>query len=105
MISSGVHDGEHHAFNPKTIHTLQWATRKNDYGLYRCLQRWQMKNVLASYVTYLRLKKQHINIPIEEVESVDSIVKRFKTGAMSYGSISKEAHETLAIAMNRLGGR
>ncbi len=64
-----------------------------------------MKNVLASYVTCSNLKKTEHKIPLEDVESVDSIVKRFKSGAMSFGSLSKEAHETLAIAMNRLGAR
>ena len=65
----------------------------------------QMKNELASYVIYFHLIQARQAIPIDEVESVDSIVRRFKTGAMSFGSISKEAHETLAIAMNRLGGK
>ena len=64
-----------------------------------------MKNELASYVICSHLIKHVKSIPIDEVESVESIVRRFKTGAMSFGSISKEAHETLAIAMNRLGGK
>ena len=98
-------NGEHHAFNPKTIHTLQWATRKNDYKMY--LQYAEMAN--EEQLGFLRnlfdFKKTDRKIPLEEVESVESIVKRFKSGAMSFGSISKQAHETLAIAMNRLGGR
>ena len=98
-------NGEHHAFNPKTIHTLQWATRKNDYKLY--LQYAEMAN--EEQIGFLRnlfdFKKAERKIPLEEVEQVESIVKRFKSGAMSFGSISKQAHETLAIAMNRLGGR
>lgn len=98
-------DGEHHAFNPKTIHTLQWATRKNDYNLY--LQYAEMAN--EEQLGFLRnlyeFNKTEQPIPLEEVESVESIIKRFKTGAMSFGSISKQAHETLAIAMNRLGAR
>ncbi|KIL45421.1 glutamate synthase large subunit [Jeotgalibacillus soli] len=97
--------GEHHAFNPKTIHTLQWACRKNDYDLYK--QYADMANeerigFLRNLFTFNKTRKA---LPIDEVESVDSIVRRFKTGAMSFGSLSKEAHEALAIAMNRLGGK
>lgn len=98
-------DGEFHAFNPKTIHTLQWATRKNDYGLYRMYSDMANNEQLGFLRNLLTFKKDLKPVAIEDVESVDSIVKRFKTGAMSFGSISKEAHETLAIAMNRLGGR
>ncbi|PKG24333.1 glutamate synthase large subunit [Niallia nealsonii] len=95
--------GEHHAFNPKTIHTLQWACRKGDYSLFK--QYSDAAN--AERVTFLRnlfAFNTENAIDINEVESVESIVKRFKTGAMSFGSLSKEAHETLAIAMNRIGG-
>ncbi|WP_336045608.1 glutamate synthase large subunit [Solibacillus ferritrahens] len=98
-------DGEHHAFNPKTIHTLQWATRKNDYGLYRMYAEMANEERIGFLRNLFDFKKAERRLPIEEVESVDSIVKRFKSGAMSYGSLSKEAHETLAIAMNRLGAR
>ncbi|BDH62754.1 glutamate synthase [NADPH] large chain [Lysinibacillus sp. PLM2] len=98
-------DGEHHSFNPKTIHTLQWATRKNDIGLYRMYAEMANEERIGFLRNLLEFKKDLKPIPLDEVESVDSIVKRFKTGAMSFGSISKEAHETLAIAMNRLGGR
>ncbi|RKJ50471.1 glutamate synthase subunit alpha, partial [Butyricicoccus sp. 1XD8-22] len=98
-------DGEHHAFNPKTIHTLQWATRKNDIGLYRMYAEMANEERIGFLRNLLEFKKDLKPVPLDEVESVDSIVKRFKTGAMSFGSISKEAHETLAIAMNRLGGR
>jgi glutamate synthase (NADPH) large chain len=97
--------GEHHAFNPKTIHTLQWATRKGDYGLFKQFSKAANEeriNFLRNLFSFNQTRK---SISIEEVESVDSIVKRFKTGAMSFGSLSKEAHETLAIAMNRLGGK
>lgn len=98
-------NGEHHAFRPKTIHTLQWATRQNDIGLYR--QYADMAN--EERVGFLRnlfdLRTDQAPVPIEEVEPASAIVKRFKTGAMSFGSISKEAHETLAIAMNRIGGK
>ena len=98
-------NGEHHAFNPKTIHTLQWACRKNDYELFKKYS--QMAN--EERMTFLRnlfeFDETRTPIPIEEVEPVESIVRRFKTGAMSFGSLSKEAHEALAIAMNRIGGR
>ena len=97
--------GEHHAFNPKTIHTLQWATRKGDYGLYRQYAEMANEERIGFLRNLLTFKKDIKRIPLEEVESVDSIVKRFKTGAMSFGSLSKEAHETLAIAMNRIGGK
>ncbi|CAM5214604.1 Glutamate synthase (NADPH) large subunit OS=Ureibacillus acetophenoni OX=614649 GN=SAMN05877842_10993 PE=3 SV=1 [Ureibacillus acetophenoni] len=98
-------NGEHHAFNPKTIHTLQWATRKNDIGLYRMYAEMANEERIGFLRNLLQFKKGLKPIPLDEVESVDSIVKRFKTGAMSFGSISKEAHEILAIAMNQLGGR
>lgn len=97
--------GEHHAFNPKTIHTLQWATRKGDYGLYRQFAEMANEERIGFLRNLLTFKKDSKRIPLDQVESVDSIVKRFKTGAMSFGSLSKEAHETLAIAMNRLGGK
>jgi glutamate synthase (NADPH) large chain len=98
-------DGEHHAFNPKTIHTLQWATRKNDYGLYRMYAEMANEERIGFLRNLFEFKKAERKLDLEDVESVDSIVKRFKSGAMSFGSLSKEAHETLAIAMNRLGGR
>ena len=96
--------GEHHAFNPATIHLLQHACRTNDYRLYqKYAQRIQEEP--ATVLRHLLTFKETTAIPIEEVEPVSEIVKYFKTGAMSYGSLSKEAHETLAIAMNRLGGK
>ena len=98
-------DGEHHAFNPKTIHTLQWAARKNDYGLYRMFAEMANEERIGFLRNLFDFKKADRKLALEEVESVDSIVKRFKSGAMSYGSLSKEAHETLAIAMNKLGAR
>ncbi|RUL48044.1 glutamate synthase large subunit [Lysinibacillus antri] len=97
-------NGEHHAFNPKTIHTLQTATRKNDFGIYRMYAEMANEERIGFLRNLFEFKTTK-SIPVEEVESVESIVKRFKTGAMSFGSISKEAHETLAIAMNRLGAR
>jgi glutamate synthase (ferredoxin) len=99
--------GEQHLFNPQTIHKLQTACRLGSEKIYR--EYADIINDRAKSLCTLRglldFKFAETAIPIEEVESVESIVKRFKTGAMSYGSISKEAHETLAIAMNRLGGR
>ncbi|WP_093231387.1 glutamate synthase large subunit [Thermoflavimicrobium dichotomicum] len=98
-------NGEHHAFNPSTIHTLQQACRRNDYQLFKKFT--EMAN--QEQITFLRslfdFKTERPPVPIEEVEPVESIVRRFKTGAMSYGSLSQEAHEALAIAMNRLGGK
>jgi glutamate synthase (ferredoxin) len=99
--------GEYHLFNPQTIHKLQTACRLGSEKIYREyaeLVNNQAKN-LCTLRGLLDFKFAETAIPIEEVESVESIVKRFKTGAMSYGSISKEAHETLAVAMNRLGGK
>ena len=94
-------------FNPQTIHKLQIACRTNSPKIYREyaeLINNQAKN-LCTLRGLLDFKFEANPIPIEEVESIEEIVKRFKTGAMSYGSISKEAHESLAIAMNRIGGR
>ncbi|TXC93107.1 glutamate synthase large subunit [Metabacillus litoralis] len=98
-------NGEHHAFNPTTIHTLQWACRKNDYELFKKYSYSANEERIGFLRNLFTLKSNREAISIDEVESVDSIVKRFKTGAMSFGSLSKEAHETLAIAMNRLGGK
>jgi glutamate synthase (ferredoxin) len=99
-------DGEYHLFNPESIHRLQKAVRTNNYAVYRSYATLiddQSKNQ-ATLRGLLDFKPSDA-VPIEEVESVDSIVRRFKSGAMSYGSISQEAHETLAIAMNRIGGK
>ncbi len=110
LESSGSHKyrsgKEEHLYNPKTIHLLQQSTRTGSYELYK---------EYASEITaeqerihlrgLLEVNYPEQGIPLEEVESAAEIVKRFKTGAMSYGSISKEAHEALAIAMNRLGGK
>lgn len=98
--------GEEHMYNPETIYMLQQAVRKGNYQLFRKFSR--KINDENIYTLRGLLDFQYTGddiIPIEEVESVESIVKRFKTGAMSFGSISQEAHETLAIAMNRLGGK
>ncbi|MGG5254129.1 glutamate synthase large subunit [Neobacillus sp. SM06] len=99
------HDGEHHAFNPGTIHTLQWACRNGDYQLFKKYSQLANEERLGFLRNLFTFHDSRQPVPINEVESVDSIVRRFKTGAMSFGSISKEAHETLAIAMNRLGGK
>ena len=96
---------EEHLYNPATIHKLQLATRNGDYKLfkeYSAMIDEEGKNLNLRGL--LQFKKGK-SIPLDEVESVDKIVQRFKTGAMSYGSISKEAHETMAIAMNRLKGK
>ena len=98
--------GEEHLYNPCTIHMLQQSTRLGNYEMFK-----QYTDMVNEEVAHINLRGQldfnypKKGIPIEEVESVDEIVQRFKTGAMSYGSISKEAHETLAIAMNRLHGK
>lgn len=99
-------EGEIHLYNPETIYMLQKACREKDYRLFKSYSKkindeeiYTLRNLLDFNI------HAGDTIPIEEVESVDSIVKRFKTGAMSYGSISKEAHECLAVAMNRLGGK
>lgn len=101
------HDGELHLYQPKTIHTLQQAVRTGNYDLYKKYSR--MINEELSQQTTLRglldFNHKKKSVPIEEVEPVESILKRFKTGAMSFGSISKEAHEALAVAMNRIGGK
>ncbi|MEK3885987.1 glutamate synthase large subunit [Bacillus sp. FSL K6-3431] len=101
------HDGESHLYRPQTIHTLQLACRTGKYELYKKYSTMlnEDTNNLNTLRGLLDISSKREPIPIEEVESVEAIFKRFKTGAMSYGSISKEAHEALAIAMNRIGGR
>ena len=99
-------DGEIHLYNPETIYLLQKACREGNYSLYKDYSKKVNEEEIYTLRHLLDFKyNTGDTIPIEEVESVDSIVRRFKTGAMSYGSISKEAHECIAIAMNRLGGR
>lgn len=97
---------EERLYNPKTIHLLQKSTRTGDYALFKeythCIDEESKDTNLRGLLDFKFDRKP---IPIEEVESVDSIVQRFKTGAMSYGSISQEAHETMAIAMNILKGK
>ena len=101
-------DGELHLFNPRTVHLLQKATRTEDYASFKAYTRDidRMNKEWCNLRGLLEFDFDSVpSIPIEEVEPVEAICKRFKSGAMSYGSISKEAHETLAIAMNRIGGR
>jgi glutamate synthase (NADPH) large chain len=98
-------EGEKHAWNPETIALLQWSTRTNDYAKFK-----EYSNAVNNKPEPIFLRdffeiKKDKAIDISLVEPVEAIFKRFVTGAMSYGSISKEAHETLAIAMNRIGGR
>lgn len=98
--------GEEHLYNPATIHLLQESTKRGDYDLFRQYTALvNDENSVKNLRGLMDFRYPAKGIAIEEVESVDSIVTRFKTGAMSYGSISKEAHETLAIAMNRLHGK
>ncbi|MGI8664233.1 MAG: glutamate synthase large subunit [Acidimicrobiales bacterium] len=101
-------EGEHHLFNPETVFKLQHATRSKRYDVFK--EYTELVDDQARKLATLRglfSFKEGLRpaVPIEEVEPVTAIVKRFSTGAMSYGSISKEAHETLAIAMNRIGGK
>src|SRR6185312_2710602 len=100
-------DGEYHLFNPETVHKLQYAVRANNYKVFK--EYSELVNNQAKRLCTLRglfdLKLADQPLPLDEVEPVESIMRRFKSGAMSYGSISQEAHETLAIAMNRIGGK
>ena len=100
-------DGETHLFNPQTVHKLQQACRNTDYKAFK--EYSQAVNDQSKKACTLRglleLKTGLQPVPIDEVESVEAILKRFKSGAMSYGSISQEAHEALAVAMNRIGGK
>ncbi|GAC1465531.1 MAG: hypothetical protein NVSMB9_05230 [Isosphaeraceae bacterium] len=101
-------DGEYHLFNPETVYKLQHATQSGRYDLFRAYTR--LVNEQSTRLCTLRglfafKTEGRSPVPLEEVEPVEAIVRRFATGAMSYGSISGEAHETLAIAMNRIGGK
>ena len=101
-------EGEHHLFNPDTVFKLQHSTRTGQYAVFKEYTRLidDQSEQMASLRGLLKFKEgARPPVPIEEVEPAAEIVKRFSTGAMSYGSISAEAHETLAIAMNRLGAR
>ncbi|MFD0710725.1 glutamate synthase large subunit [Paenibacillus sp. GCM10027626] len=99
--------GEPHIYRPETIHTLQHACRTDDYSLFKKYSD-MLQEEREGHVTLrglFQLKPASAPVPIEEVESVQSIARRFKSGAMSFGSISQEAHEAIAIAMNRIGGK
>jgi glutamate synthase (ferredoxin) len=100
-------DGEYHLFNPDTVFKLQHATRAKQYVIFK--EYTTLVNTQNAHLATLRglftFKADRPPVPIEEVEPVEAIIKRFATGAMSYGSISLEAHQTLAIAMNRMGGK
>ncbi|MBM3818703.1 MAG: glutamate synthase large subunit [Acidimicrobiia bacterium] len=100
-------DGEYHLFNPETVFKLQHATRSGQYSIFKEYTRAvdEQNARRATLRGLFRLKPVGPAVPIDEVEPVEAILERFATGAMSYGSISAEAHETLAIAMNRLGGK
>jgi glutamate synthase (NADPH/NADH) large chain len=109
VLTEGVYSyrkyGEHHAWNPETISLLQWSTRTADYKKFKEYSRMVDADTASPGFIRGLLRIIKNPIPIEEVEPVENIMKRFVTGAMSFGSISREAHETLAIAMNRIGGR
>ncbi len=101
-------EGEYHLFNPRTVFKLQHATRSRRYEIFKEYTKEvdEQSTQLATLRGLMELKTgADVAIPLEEVEAAGEIVKRFSTGAMSYGSISAEAHETLAIAMNRLGAK
>lgn len=111
LNSGGVYQwkrkGEFHLFNPTTIHLLQYSTRLNDYNVFKKYSKsvndqCEKAATLRSMFTF---KRNRSPVPLEEVEPADVILKRFATGAMSFGSISHEAHSTLAIAMNRIGAK
>ncbi len=99
--------GEFHLFNPQTIHLLQYSTRMNDYSIFKKYSKLvnDQNEKAATLRSLFQFKNIRPSISIDEVESAENIYKRFATGAMSFGSISWEAHTTLAIAMNRLGGK
>lgn len=109
LNSAGRHDlrseGETHRYNPQTIHLLQESAKRGDYQLFKQYTDMVDQESTGYIRSCMEFKYPAEGISLDEVESVDSIVQRFKTGAMSYGSISQEAHETMAIAMNMLRGK
>jgi len=110
LIDLGIYQwkrrGEYHLFNPQSVHLLQHSTKTNDYNIYKKYSE-TINNQAHSAVTLRSLLEfsESNSVPLEEVESAENIMKRFATGAMSFGSISHEAHSTLAKAMNRIGGK
>ena len=111
LAEGGVYEwrktGEFHMFNPQTIHLLQYATRMKDYGVFKKYSKLvnDQSEKACTLRSLFQFKPNRPSISIDEVEPAENIYKRFATGAMSFGSISHEAHSTLAIAMNRLGGK
>jgi glutamate synthase (NADPH/NADH) large chain len=109
ILTEGVYSfrkhGEKHAWNPETISLLQWCTKTGDKDKFREYSRRADSDTTSPLFIRGLMKIRKNPIPLEEVESAEKIMKRFVTGAMSFGSISREAHETIAIAMNRIGGR
>ena len=109
ILTEGVYSyrkhGEHHAWNPETIALLQWSTSTADYNKFKEYTRRVNEDTAKPGFIRGLLRMKNNPIAVEEVEPAEQIMKRFVTGAMSYGAISREAHETLAIAMNRIGGR
>ena len=98
-------DGEKHLYNPQTIHLFQRAVRENNYELFKEYSKLITSEDSMNIRSMLEFTGAGDPIPLEEVEPVEKIVRRFKTGAMSYGSLSEEAHKCLAVAMNRLNGK
>lgn len=101
-------DGEHHLYNPLTMYKFQQAVRSGDYQLYQEYvkeMRQEEEQTPTTLRALWRIKKTHSAVPLSEVEPVSQIVKRFKSGAMSFGSLSQEAHECIAQAMNELGAK
>jgi glutamate synthase (NADPH/NADH) large chain len=111
LASGGVYqyrsNGEYHLYNPETIHKLQYACRTGNYESFKAYSKLMNDNNQRHCTLrgLLQFKPGASPVPLSEVEGIESICKRFKTGAMSLGSISPEAHETVAIAMNRIGGK
>ncbi len=109
ILTEGVYafrkNGEKHAWNPETISLLQWSTKNGDREKFREYSRQADADTASPLFLRGLLRFRKNPIPVDEVESAEKIMKRFVTGAMSYGSISREAHTTIAIAMNRIGGR
>src|SRR4051812_2319239 len=111
LAAGGVYEwrknGEFHLFNPQTVHLLQYSTKMNDYSTFKKYSRHvnEQSEKACTLRSLFQFKPNRPSISIDEVEPAENIFKRFATGAMSFGSISHEAHSTLAIAMNRLGGK
>src|SRR6201747_1853332 len=106
-MSQWKRKGEFHLFNPNTVHLLQYSTKMNDYNVFKKYSKLvnNQSEKACTLRSLFQFKRNHPSISIDEVEPAENIFKRFATGAMSFGSISWEAHTTLAIAMNRLGGK